>query len=217
MPAAPKRSPPPIAAPIAAHGLMAPGAPRSHAPSQSGSGSPTRRRSIVGIVRSTSTLTDADSRSPALAVPARSEHAERGRVRLAWIQSEPAGVERVEVERLAPERAASSASETSSRRSMKARPMSTAAPMTMRSASASRSLRRGRRPARPVIAVVRGKSWRWRPEEASVAVDRRRGVAAHLDRADRAEERDSCEVDLGSHAGAEDARAGELALERELE
>ena len=55
------------------------------------------------------------------------------------------------------------------------------------------------------------------PEEAAVAVDCCGCVAAHLDRADRSEERDARQVDVRPDAGAENASAAELALKRELE
>ena len=100
---------------------------------------------------------------------------------------------------------------------MNARPMSTAAPMTMRrDKQRSRARRRELRRARPEhVDAAHGADPT--PSEAPVAVDRRGGIAAHLDGADRSEERDARQVDVRPDDGAEDAPPPELALERELE
>ena len=101
---------------------------------------------------------------------------------------------------------------------MKARPMSTAAPMTMRTASVSRSPATSTAPRSSCSPLsARRLMAKRRPEEAPVAVDGRGRVAAHLDGPDRSEERDARQVDVRPDAGAENAPAAELALERELE
>ncbi len=53
--------------------------------------------------------------------------------------------------------------------------------------------------------------------QASVAVDGRGRIAADLDGADRPEERDARECDVGVDVGAEDGAAPELAFQAELE
>ena len=146
------------------------------------------------------------------------EHRQRGRLRLARIESELAGVERVEVERLA----SGEGGLVGERDELAA--LDEGAADVDRGADDDQEGEAEQEPgdengAALVLTALsqRAGSWRCLAEEASVAVDWCGGVAAHLDGPDRSEERDAREVDLRPDAGAENAPAAELALERELE